>query len=151
MTKPPIERWFNHISINHSSGCWEWSGYVNPRGYGRMGGVGRRTVLAHRLAYEHFIGPAGDLFVLHHCDNPKCSNPDHLFIGTNADNCADMVAKGRSNRGAKMWNAKLTYDAVIAIRRRLSSGERSYLLATEYGVSRQTISLISSRVRWAWA
>lgn len=79
-------------------GCWEWPMYCHPSGYGHLNYLNRNSsTRAHRLAYELLAGPLqpGE-FVLHKCDNPPCFRPDHLRAGTNADNMADMAAKGRS-------------------------------------------------------
>ena len=89
------ERLWGRLNVT-SSGCWEWTGAPNGVfGYGRIRFNGRR-VLTHRLAWELSYGSVpGGLFVLHHCDNPPCCKPEHLFLGDNFDNMADKVAKGR--------------------------------------------------------
>lgn len=87
-------------------GCWEWMGPRVGIGYGSFWANGK-TVRAHRLAWELVNGPIPTgLSVLHRCDNPPCVRPDHLFIGTNADNSKDMVQKGRSPTGLR--NGKYT-------------------------------------------
>lgn len=81
--------------VNKSYGCWEWGGPTTKKGYGRFS-QGQRTWRAHRLAYELTYGPfPTQLQVLHHCDNPPCVRPEHLFLGDHAANMADAVAKGR--------------------------------------------------------
>lgn len=82
--------------------CWEWQGTRLPSGYGRIGIAGKGqgvTDLTHRVAYRIANGeiPPG-MEVCHTCDNPPCCNPDHLFLGTHADNMRDMSAKGRAHR-----------------------------------------------------
>lgn len=80
------------------SGCWHYTGFINKGGYGTIGFRGNRCFLAHRVSWILHVGeiPQG-LFVLHKCDNRKCVNPDHLFLGTIQDNVDDMYAKGRAN------------------------------------------------------
>jgi hypothetical protein len=79
--------------------CWSWNGFVDKKGYARLAHVGKRgqSVFAHRISYAlHFGIEPGDFMVCHKCDNPICTNPNHLFLGTAQDNSNDMVSKGRS-------------------------------------------------------
>ena len=96
-----IERFKRFLIINKDTNCWEWIGGTSGGGYGKFR-VYHKQWLAHRWSYEYFTGtiPEG-LLVLHACDNPSCVNPDHLFVGTQADNQADMVAKGRQFKGPR--------------------------------------------------
>jgi len=102
ITESVKSRFASRVTPSDPASCWEWSGSRNADGYGylRVGSQRdgtRSRVLAHRLAWMLAHGGAipGGLFVLHRCDNPPCCNPAHLFLGTNADNVADMLAKGR--------------------------------------------------------
>lgn len=83
--------------VDASGDCWVWTGSVAPNGYGRFFLDGK-VVYAHRAAYELTHGTIPDgLYVCHHCDNPRCVQPDHLFLGTPSDNALDKVQKGRAN------------------------------------------------------
>ena len=89
----PGDRIRAKVSIDKRTDCWNWTG-ATANGYGVLNFGGQ--VRAHRLAYETFVGPIPDgLLVCHRCDNPRCVNPGHLFVGTNSDNTRDMVSKGR--------------------------------------------------------
>jgi hypothetical protein len=131
--------------------CIEHPGHRNANGYGQQWWRGQMR-LAHRVAWEKANGPIPDgMCVLHRCDNPPCVNVAHLWLGTRADNNADMRAKGRwragDHRGERNANAKLTAVQVAAIRAQL--GERSHRsLADEYGVSRALVGLIANRHVW---
>lgn len=166
--KPIRERLLSKVTVR--SGCWGWSGSIdkNGRAFMMVGSKANGTMTparAHRLSYEEFIGPIPDgLCVLHKCDNPSCINPDHLFLGTQADNIADMVMKGRHAkgethgsvthpesvaRGSKAGLAKLNEDQVLQIRERYREGGVTYRsLAVEYGVTHGCIGLILRRKNW---
>lgn len=129
--------------------CWLFLGALDRKGYGVVM-VGARRLLAHRWFYERANGPIPDgLCVLHRCDVPACVNSDHLFLGTPADNSADMVAKGRSNRGEARPQAKLTEADVRAIRAACRAGEPVAHVATRHGVSESLVRGVVSRRRWA--
>lgn len=93
---PTEIRFAQKYEVNPVTGCWEWQACTNNIGYGFIRDSGKMRT-AHRVSYELFKGliPAGKI-VCHTCDNPKCVNPDHLWIGTNKDNYDDMVRKGRA-------------------------------------------------------
>jgi hypothetical protein len=142
--------------------CWEWTGSrKNKYGYGNFND-GQKVVSAHRFAYETLVGqiPVG-LLVCHHCDNPPCVNPAHLFLGTDQDNRDDCVKKGRHNAakgdrngarkhpelhaGENNGNAKLTKEQVAEIR---AATDRQHLIAERYGVSLPTINRIRCGRYW---
>lgn len=106
-------------------------------------------VRAHRIAYEIAYGKPPDfLYVCHRCDNPKCINPSHLFLGTQDDNMKDMSVKRRSIFGEKNPKAKLTENAVKMIRQKLKEGFSHKQLANEFGVTRTAISHILKGKIW---
>lgn len=114
-----------------SSGCWEWQGSVKSSGYGQI-----RNPETGRPVYVHRVmanAAQGDV-VLHSCDNRKCCNPNHLSLGTQAENLADMASKGRGRKGHKLSDCD-----VLTI---MSSSKKGYELAEEFGVSPATISMI---------
>lgn len=96
--------------------CLEWTGCKDRKGYGRVHFEGSGWV-THRLAWFITNGLIPDgMLVCHHCDNPSCCNPEHLFLGTNTDNMRDCSVKGRTHRGDRHTNAKLTFEKVKDIR-----------------------------------
>lgn len=99
MTPSQLQRFEAKVMPEPMSGCWLWVASTNRCGYGQIN-MGLRPELAHRVSYEHHVGPIADgLHVLHSCDTPACCNPEHLFLGTHMDNMADMAAKLRARGG----------------------------------------------------
>ena len=129
------------------AGCWEWQGGL-LNGYGLLWWEGKQ-ILAHRHYYEKYVGPIPEgLCVCHKCDNRKCCNPDHLFLGTRPDNSRDMIAKERQARGEKHSQAKLTEAEVLEIRECAMRGESRTSLAQRHGVTYWAISHVVNRERW---
>lgn len=126
-----------NIEILSETGCWIWLGYCNPDGYGqrKIKGV---TYRMHRVSYALYIGPIGNLQVLHRCDVPSCCNPHHLFLGTHSANMQDMWNKKRHAPPRKGQGSKLTKEQVEEIRG--MRGKISGLaLSKQYIVNDQTI------------
>lgn len=128
--------------------CWHWTGFIRPDGYGAMY-FKYHYYYAHIVSYIIANGPYDEtLKVLHKCDNRKCVNPDHLFLGTQADNVTDAVLKGRHQHGETNWKAKLTEEIVLDIRAKFAEGVTRYELAEEYNVSHHQICVIINRKQW---
>ena len=138
------------INVSRGNGCWHWTGYLDPNGYGRIN-VENTPKLAHRLSWEieHGVILTPNQHVCHKCDNPKCVRPSHLFLGDQAKNMADKMAKGRHafgvSRGEAHGCAKLTESDVRAIR---GSGKAGKSLAEEFGISNSQVSDIRNRRVW---
>jgi hypothetical protein len=134
--------------VNKSGDCWEWTAARNKFGYGLFGVTGsRKMIVAHRWSYIEENGPIPKgMCVCHRCDNPSCVRPDHLFLGTRADNNRDKKSKGREARlsGESNGNAKLTREQVKDIRLRYNNGESTSLLGEEFSMSRQAINNVVS-------
>ena len=138
-----------------ASGCWEWHGRLNQCGYGVFVVGHSRAYLAHRVVYAHLFGELKPKqCVLHKCDNRRCVNPAHLWVGTQADNVRDMIAKKRHKprtpqHGEDNPMAKLTAAQVAEIRRRYRPRKITLaMLGEEFGVSQATISMIVNSKRW---
>lgn len=173
--KPLAERFWKFVV--KSDGCWSWTGARSAHGYGRIGSGGRNgtPLWAHRVSYEIHKGPIpAGMHVCHSCDNPQCTNPDHLWAGTRADNIRDAAAKGRiasgdwhhtrtrpetMEFGDRHWSrrmpdrvsrgeqkaTKLTTEKVLAIR---SDARPHKLIAADYGIHPSAVSGIKLRTRW---
>lgn len=133
--------------VDKSGDCWVWCGDTD-HGYGRFTYAKSKT-RAHRVAYEleHGDIPEG-MFVCHKCDNRRCVNPDHLFLGTAADNVADRDRKGRQNRGTNVHTAKLTEEQVKEIVALYATGSTVGSLSIKYGVKVNAIRRILHGQSW---
>ena len=132
------------VDVGDPDDCWEFNGTpTDKRGYCQFALPRGRRVLAHRAAWELVNGEIGPgLFVCHHCDNPSCCNPLHLFVGTPKDNTQDAIKKGRQRR---YFAAKLTPDQVGAI---FSDTRPVEEIINQYGIDRSQIFRIRSRNAW---
>lgn len=132
-----------------SPSCWLWISGTDSHGYGKIQ-YQCSSHKAHRLAYQIYVGNIPDgLHVLHRCDNPRCVNPDHLFIGSHADNMKDKTTKGRAHGahpGSDHHKAKLTDCDVLKIR---SDPRCNRLISEEYGICRQQVGDIKHRKYWS--
>lgn len=134
--------------VQKLDGCWRWLGARERHGL-TYGYRGRPRVWAHRYSWELHNGPIpSGLFVLHRCDNPPCVNPEHLFLGTLADNNRDRDQKGRQARGERGGRAKLTVEAVRAVRAQRAAGVACLDVAAEHGISEQQVSAIATGRSW---
>lgn len=154
-TPPSVEFWKR---VQKSEGCWEWAGILTPRNYGVFH-FNKRRISAHRWSYQNANGVQlpSYVFVCHHCDNPKCVRPDHLFAGTAKDNTLDAARKGRLASGPNHGRAKLSAEDIDFIvtnyRFQMTRGGKrsnSAELAKRFGVDKCTIQRAikrSTRVR----
>lgn len=159
--KPLRERLYAKLVISDDpDDCWGWFGSRGEnrpgKGHARLfGGVtAPGEVLAHRISYILHVGPIPEgLNVLHHCDNPPCCNPRHLYIGTHSDNMRDRVMRGREadRCGQRNPSTSLTDNDVLVIRERYATETITQTqLGYEYGVSQDTISKIVNHKTWSY-
>lgn len=133
--------------VQKSNGCWLWTG-CTIKGYGTLRYAGM-TYRVNRLSWALAHNPIADgLIVCHDCDNPLCVRPDHLFLGTVADNNHDMSVKGRASHGSQRPHAKLTEEEVIRLRELHRSGQGVRKLARAFGIAKTTAQQILRRRRW---
>jgi HNH endonuclease len=169
-TTPLAARFWSKVL--RTDGCWPWIAHVHKWGYGQFTYTHGRTRLAHRVAWELTYGPIPDgLFVCHRCDNPACCRPDHLFLGTAADNMADRDRKGRvavggrngrytqpertprgDQHGARLhperFATRFTVDQIRDIRSAAAAGATNTDPARRYGIGQSSISRIVNRKSW---
>lgn len=136
------------VKVQKGDGCWEWSATKNNRGYG-MVGINYHHYLAHRISYLIHNGPFQKRAkVLHKCDNPKCVNPEHLFLGSMKDNTKDMLEKGRGAVGTRSIHAKVTEDDVLQMRIMSSEGASTAEIARRFGLTPGTVSVAVRGLKW---
>lgn len=151
-SKQTEESFWNKVKVLNKTDCWEWLGSCNNTGYGTVAWSGT-VFTAHRVA-AYLSGMVTSMsapknakestHILHKCDNRKCCNPEHFFLGSYTDNQIDAYKKRRKTQpqGEHHVNAKLSKDQVMEIRKRYSNGELQIPLAHEFKVSQRCISLI---------
>lgn len=130
--------------------CLEWTGYCEPKdGYAVITVGSHQVRRIQRVAYEVFIGPIPKAkYVLHHCDNRRCFEPSHLFLGDAKANALDCKAKNRHGRGERNGMSVFLERDIVEIRRRYAGGEFQSNIARSYGVDQTTISQITRRFTW---
>jgi hypothetical protein len=147
MAKTQKQKLLDGHDVDKETGCWNWTGRLAENGYGRVSAPGGNAYhLAHRASYREFVGPIpSGLCVCHKCDNRRCINPEHLWLGTRDDNMKDMVAKNRSLVGEKHPNSRLDAELVRQIR----EDAREYrAIAAEYGITFGMVGHIKLRRAW---
>lgn len=136
--------------IDPITGCWNWMGGIRSCGYGGIK-IANKTYLTHRISYQVHIGDIADgMFVCHKCDNPRCINPDHLFLGTPRDNVVDAICKGRIapivstkgrfKPGRRAHNRLLPDDKVIQIKKMINDGLKVCEIANKANVNRSVVA-----------
>lgn len=148
-----LEAFWSKVNKRGPFDCWEWIGCLCG-GYGQFCiGSGVYTV-SHRFSYSLEYGEiADDIKVLHECDNKRCVNPNHLFLGTNKDNTQDMIAKGRSKCigkiGERNKSSKLTDEKVLEMRRMHRSGEYNQRqISKMFGISTSVTFAVIHNQTW---
>lgn len=143
------QRFWRFVRLGRGGGCWGWMGALS-HGYAvmRISTPVRRQAKAARVSWEIHSGPIPEgKIICHRCDNPKCVNPAHLYLGTHTENMRDMVDRGRSTRGKRHPMVKLVASQVRAIRKDTRLCRE---IAADYGINPSHVGLIRSRKTWRW-
>lgn len=147
---PLIDRFWLSVDPGPADQCWEWKRHLDKGGYGHIMDAGKIRG-AHRVSYELHHGRIPDgMHVRHLCDNPACVNPAHLELGTNAENVADKIIRGRTAAGpaiVRQSTLKLTPELVLAIR---ADVRRTADVARDYGLSMVHVRNVRSGKAWSW-
>lgn len=145
------KRFWEKVDMKEEDECWYWKAGTQSQGYGSLGIGNGKTALAHRVAFELTNGEIQEnSCVMHKCDNKLCCNPNHLALGTIADNNQDMVEKGRQAKGEIHGMSKLTNKMVIRMRSDYSEGKYTYEeLAEKFGVHKVTVKEIVEGKTWS--
>jgi hypothetical protein len=151
--RPLKDRLWEKIAVVGPDDCWEWQGALDSGGYGHIVDESGRARKAHRLVMRLSGVEISDLDVCHTCDNRRCCNPRHLFLGTHLDNMRDRDRKGRTvlppaSPGARNSQARLSEAAVDEIRWLHAANHPPRELARAFGVSRSAITLVVNRRTW---
>jgi hypothetical protein len=152
---PAEVRFWAKVDKTSVGGCWSWTGGTNGVGYGalgiRLGPDQWEKVSAHRFSWSLAHGEIEPgVFVCHRCDNPRCVNPAHLFLGTHADNMRDRMERGRQARGERHGHSKLKPADVVLIRNERAAGTTAAALAERFGVSGPCVSRICTGKTWSY-
>lgn len=151
-TQAQIDRFWKYVDKNGENGCWVWTGTLDVNKYG-VYSINHILYKAHRASYFFKHGFIDEkLSCCHTCDNPSCVNPDHLWMGTQAENTKDRDRKGRTRTGHLYGDdnpgAKLTSDEVLAIREMRANGAKIPELSKMFGVCKSKIYQIIKRQCW---
>ncbi len=146
------KRFWEKVVVRGLDDCWEWTAYKNKNGYGTLQIDGESKLATHVLFYlRKGDWPPKGRTCNHHCDNPSCLNPIHIYLGTQKSNVRDRDFRGRGNqaKGEKNGRAKLTEEQVRRIKSLLCTGITRVALCRKFGVSRKSIYDIENGKNWA--